>query len=142
MKKQKIQATVAAIIENQKDEILLEKRNVNPFKNFWCLPGGHIEFGENALKAVKREIREEVGLKINPIFLFYQDEIIKKLNWHAIVLVFYAKIKKQKVRIERKEVKEIIWIKPKKALKLKLAFKHKEIIKQFLELKRCLKECF
>jgi len=39
-------ATVGAIIhpsENERSTILLTKRNVNPFKDHWCLPGGHID---------------------------------------------------------------------------------------------------
>ena len=46
--------TVAAIIKNDKDEILLTRRNVEPFKEQWCLPGGHIDENEKALDAVNR----------------------------------------------------------------------------------------
>ncbi|NIT56329.1 MAG: NUDIX domain-containing protein, partial [Aliifodinibius sp.] len=43
-------ATVGAIIypdQDHRDEILLTKRNIEPFKGKWCLPGGHIDQYEN-----------------------------------------------------------------------------------------------
>ena len=40
--------TVAAIIKNDEDKILLTRRNVAPFKGQWCLPGGHIDENEKA----------------------------------------------------------------------------------------------
>ena len=48
-----------------KDEkILLLKRNVEPFKGYWHLVGGHVEANESLIKAVKREFKEETGLDV------------------------------------------------------------------------------
>jgi|GEM_PF-678981 8-oxo-dGTP diphosphatase len=33
----------------------------------WCLPGGAIEAGESPAEAVAREVREEVGLEVQPV---------------------------------------------------------------------------
>lgn len=55
-------AVDALIIKD--DEILLIKRAVEPFKDMWALPGGGIEFDETAEEALKKEVEEEVGLKI------------------------------------------------------------------------------
>lgn len=52
------------IIENEKKEILLVRRAVAPKKGFWDLPGGFIDTGENLPSSVKREIKEELGVKI------------------------------------------------------------------------------
>ena len=123
--------TVAVIIENEKNEILLEKRNIEPYKGYWCLPGGHIEFGERAIDAAKREIKEETYLSIEPEFLFYQDEIIPRINWHCLALVFYSKVKGAKPKPQREEVKELKWYKLKDAFELNLAFKHKEILERY-----------
>jgi len=54
---------VAALVLNQKNQLLLVKRSVEPAKGMWCLPGGFIEIGESIEEAVLRELEEETGLK-------------------------------------------------------------------------------
>lgn len=49
------------ILTNDRDEILLQKRS--DF-NLWGLPGGALEFGEDAVAACKREFMEETGINI------------------------------------------------------------------------------
>ncbi len=49
------------MIVRNNEEILIIERKKYPF-GFAC-PAGHIEEGENALEAAKRELREEVGLE-------------------------------------------------------------------------------
>ena len=43
--------------------ILLVKRNKEPFKNKWCLPGGFIFEGETSLVGAKRILKKETNLK-------------------------------------------------------------------------------
>jgi len=45
-------------------KILLLKRNVEPFKGFWHVVGGHVEENESLKAAVKREFKEETGLDV------------------------------------------------------------------------------
>lgn len=53
----------AAIIIAQK-HILLIKRNRPGFGRYYVFPGGGVEGGEDPRAAVKRELREETGLKV------------------------------------------------------------------------------
>lgn len=55
------------IIENQR--ILLIKRAAEPFKGEWAVPGGRIENNESAEQCLKREMKEETGLDVEPITL-------------------------------------------------------------------------
>jgi 8-oxo-dGTP diphosphatase len=61
------------LIENGK--ILLIKRGREPFKGEWALPGGRIEEDETAEQCLKREMKEETGLDVEPIKLtgLYSD---------------------------------------------------------------------
>ncbi len=53
--------TAVAVIRG--DELLLIKRNINPGKGFWAMPGGFVEQGESIEKAALRELYEETGIK-------------------------------------------------------------------------------
>jgi len=53
----------AALVTNKAGEILLVKRNVEPKKGQWCLPGGFVELYETPEAGCLRELEEETGLK-------------------------------------------------------------------------------
>ena len=50
--------------------ILLVERGKQPLKGYWSLPGGLVEAGETLENALRREILEETGLRIEPVRLF------------------------------------------------------------------------
>jgi 8-oxo-dGTP diphosphatase len=56
-------------------KILLIKRAAEPFKGQWALPGGRIDDGETAEDCLKREMKEETGLEVEPVRLIgiYSD---------------------------------------------------------------------
>src|ERR1700685_489697 len=50
--------------------ILLVERAGKPLKGYWSLPGGLVETGELLEDALRREILEETGLRIQPVRFF------------------------------------------------------------------------
>lgn len=126
-------ATAGAIIYRNSSaslEIFLTKRNINPFKDFWCLPGGHIEEFEPAEKAIIREVKEETNLDYSPLFLCYLDEIFPDMELHNVVVMFYGKASGVP-KADPGEVSDSGWFRLDKALKMDLAFQHHKALKIF-----------
>ena len=48
-------------------EFLALRRNQEPMKGEWNMPGGFVEQGESGAQAVAREVREETGLEVDVI---------------------------------------------------------------------------
>lgn len=75
---------VAGVLK-YKDKYLFVKMNQN---NFYCLPGGHVELGEDTDKAVLREMQEELGfsVKISRFLGEAQNFYIRKDEtvWHEL----------------------------------------------------------
>ncbi|MDQ1281613.1 MAG: 8-oxo-dGTP diphosphatase [Thermoproteota archaeon] len=46
------------------DEIVLVRRENDPGKGLWSIPGGLLELGEMLSDGVKREVKEETGLDV------------------------------------------------------------------------------
>jgi 8-oxo-dGTP diphosphatase len=58
-------SVVCAIIENDGKILAAKRSDLRPHGGFWEFPGGKIEEGEDAEKAIVREIREELGTEIS-----------------------------------------------------------------------------
>jgi 8-oxo-dGTP diphosphatase len=127
-----VKATVGAVVE-QEGKILLQLRNHEPFYDHWCIPGGHIEFGESVEDAIAREVKEETGLNVEKLNFFrYYNEYYADLDWHAVALVFIARVRGELKR-QQAEVKELKWCTPEEALHLPMAFEHGKVVKDFVE---------
>ena len=58
--------TACALCVDGHGRVLLARRAGEPFKGRWDLPGGFLEEGEHPLDALRRELREETGLEVEP----------------------------------------------------------------------------
>ncbi|MBN2016318.1 NUDIX hydrolase [Candidatus Dojkabacteria bacterium] len=121
--------SIDAVITNNKDEILCIKRGVEPFKGFWGLVGGYVEWDESVEACVKREVREEVGLVVKSLHLIgvYSDP---QRHPRQVINVAYAVDTKGELRAgdDALEIKFF----PVDKLPKNLAFDHRDIIQDYL----------
>jgi len=133
--------TVGALIVNSKGQILLAKSH--KWKNRFTIPGGKIEIGETIEEALKREIKEEVGLEIKPIkFLLMQEAVYSEEFYkpkHFIFLDYLCKTETNDVKVDKDEMQEFIWVVPRKALEMNVDTFTKKTIKKYLEIKEMTK---
>lgn len=91
----------SVIIENEKGEILLVKRKLDPQKGMYDLPGGFVDVGENLEESINREIEEEIGVKVENFEYIGSgiDEYLYKGHKFPILgLSFRAKVKSGKLK--------------------------------------------
>ena len=77
----------SVIIQN--DQILLGLRKNHFGEGTWGLPGGHLEFGETIEEAVKRELKEELGIDATDLeFMSIVDQAHQAPDRHYIQVNF------------------------------------------------------
>ncbi len=70
--------------------LILQRAEENEmFPGWWDTPGGTLEDGEDPIEGAKREAREEAGLSIHRLSLFFYDSRVDRGN-QFITLVFLA----------------------------------------------------
>ena len=109
-----------AIIQNEKGEVLLLKRpsTITPDRttsDMWSVPGGEVEFMEKVEDAVRREVKEEIGVEIELIKTIpFHNQILEKSKVHWHCQSFLAKIKEGEPKImEPKKCEKLQWFNPK-----------------------------
>lgn len=105
---------VGALIKKN-NSVLLVKREHEPGKGRWSLPGGLVNLGEKISDAVKREVEEEAGLKVDVIEIVDVFDSIEyddkgRVRFHYVIVGFMVKVIKGKVR-GSKEASQVKWFK-------------------------------
>lgn len=59
-------AAVSAVIVNDRRQVLMVRRRQEPARGMWDFPGGFVTWGKDPRQAVKREVREELGIVFRP----------------------------------------------------------------------------
>ena len=86
---------VGIVVLNKKNEIFVAKRIDNP-KNFWQMPQGGVDEGENFLKAAYRELKEETSIKSVDLIKELDDTTTYELPSHLLGIIWKGKYKGQK----------------------------------------------
>ena len=71
---------VASVVVRDGEAVLLGKRDVDPHRGVWGVPGGNLEHDEHPAAGAARELREETGVRVDPekLRLFSVDHTAKE----------------------------------------------------------------
>ena len=86
---------VGAVIVDE-GRVLLIRRAGEPMKGHWSLPGGLIELGESLTEGVRREVREETGLVVEPLELIELldriDRVGERVRYHYVIADYLCRV--------------------------------------------------
>jgi len=83
---------VAALIKDKGKILLCQRKNDDSYGGLWEFPGGSVEEGEELSFAIKREIKEELDLNIEAVYLvsdFFDENKDLKIK----VFLFFCVVK-------------------------------------------------
>ena len=86
---------VGIVLLNKENKIFVAKRIDNP-KNFWQMPQGGVDVGENFLTAAYRELEEETSIKSVKLIKEIDESTTYLLPKHLLGIIWKGKYKGQK----------------------------------------------
>ena len=104
--------TASAILLDEDGRVLLARRSGDPRAGLWDLLGGFVEEGEDALGALRREIREETALEIEPLeFLGGYPDRYGEDGIYTLNLYWTTRISGGELELDE-ELAEVAWFAP------------------------------
>ena len=78
-----------------RNRVLLIRRGSEPLKGEWSIPGGLVELGEELADGVRRELKEETGLDVEPLeVLTVFDRITRdgdRVRYHYVIVDYVCR---------------------------------------------------
>jgi len=127
--------SVGVFVFNSENKALFFERIIYPFA--FAVPAGHLDVGENAETAVKRELQEEAGITVNNVTLFTEEDVVgdkcgrgaDNHKWHL-----YTTEVKDVAEIKiNEEGKRPVWLTLEEALKKDLVYPVRYFIEKYGE---------
>ena len=92
-----LRSGVGIVVLNKDNKIFVAKRIDNP-KNFWQMPQGGVNYGEDFLTAAYRELEEETSIKNVELIQEIDGVITYELPEHLLGKIWRGKYKGQKLK--------------------------------------------
>jgi ADP-ribose pyrophosphatase YjhB (NUDIX family) len=96
-----------------RNRALLIRRGSEPLKGEWSIPGGLLELGEELEAGVRRELREETGLDVEPLdCILVFDRIMRegqRVKYHYVIVDYLCRRKRGRLR-PASDVVDACWV--------------------------------
>ena len=127
---------VGAVLLAPDDTILLIRRAKDPHRGKLSVPGGFVDVGEVAEEALRREIREEVGLDVERLSYFCSlpnSYPYQGVTYQVLDFFFVGQVAGKSVKIDPGEVAEVCWVPPRQIALETIAFDSvRETLRRYL----------
>ena len=103
---------IAALIFDEKKNLLVLRKKTKDNRKECILPGGKRELGEQDEETLRRELIEELGVKIESLEYYktYYDKAVFEEGEDFKQTTYITKIKNDKEVVPKNEIKEALWI--------------------------------
>ncbi len=134
MKSENTVDIVIFTVRNSELEILLIKRNAQPYLGEWALPGGFFSKNDSLEEAAKKKLYDEAGVKdvyLEQLYTFGDPK--RDPRGRIITISYFALINSENIKLDVHvpDVKEAEWVSVKNLPKL--AFDHEKIVSYALQ---------
>ena len=103
---------ICALVLDEAGRVLLGRRAYDPFAGRWDVLGGFMEEGEQPLETLRRELREETGLEVEPLeFVAAVADRYGEAGGHTLNLCWTARVLGGKLAAAD-DVAELRWFEP------------------------------
>jgi ADP-ribose pyrophosphatase YjhB (NUDIX family) len=116
--------------------VLLIRRGNEPLKGAWSIPGGLLELGEELAEGVRRELKEETGLDVEPLeVLAAFDRIFRdgpRVRYHYVIVDYACRWKHGRLR-PASDVLDARWVRRQDLPQYHLSEKATSVVQQAFE---------
>lgn len=127
---------VGAVLLAPDDTVLLIRRAKDPHMGKLTVPGGFVDAGEVAEEALRREIREEVGMAVERLDYFCSLPNVyhyRGVTYQVLDFFFIGRVSSKTVQTDPGEVAEVCWLPKEQIVLEEIAFDSvREMLRRFL----------
>ena len=101
-----VDVAVGILVKPNGSFLLTSRPSGKVYEGYWEFPGGKLEAGEEVLDALRRELREEIGIAVDAAHL-WQVELVDYP--HALVRLNFCKVLDWAGALQMREAQSFSW---------------------------------